>query len=42
MIGFRNILVHEYAELDRAIVYEVACERLDDFGALGKVFAEFL
>ncbi len=42
MIGFRNILVHEYAELDRSIVYEVACERLEDFGALGRVFAEFL
>ena len=27
MIGFRKILVHEYAELDRSIVYEVATER---------------
>jgi uncharacterized protein YutE (UPF0331/DUF86 family) len=42
MIGFRNILVHEYTELDRSIVYEVVCERMEDFGALGKVFAEFL
>ena len=42
MIGFRKILVHEYTELDRSIVYEVVCERQDEFGALGKVFAEFL
>ncbi len=42
MIGFRNILVHEYAELDRRIVYKVLCEQLDDFLALKKVFTGFL
>ena len=42
MIGFRNILVHEYAELDRRIVYQVLCEQLDDLSALKKVFAGFL
>jgi uncharacterized protein YutE (UPF0331/DUF86 family) len=42
MIGFRNILVHEYAELDRSIVYEVTCERLNDLRALGPAFAAFL
>jgi uncharacterized protein YutE (UPF0331/DUF86 family) len=42
MIGFRNILVHEYAELDRSIVYEAATERLNDLKALEPVFAKFL
>jgi uncharacterized protein YutE (UPF0331/DUF86 family) len=42
MIGFRNILVHEYAELDRSIVHEVVCERLDDLRALAPVFATYL
>ena len=42
MIGFRNILVHEYAELDRRIVYKVLCEQLHDFSALSKVFTRFL
>lgn len=42
MIGFRNILVHEYAELDRSIVYQILCERLDDLKALTPVFARFL
>lgn len=43
MIGFRNILVHEYVEdIDREIVYEVLRERLGDFGELRKAFGRFL
>lgn len=42
MIGFRNVLVHEYVELDREIVYDVLQNRLDDIRALQRVFAEFL
>lgn len=42
MIGFRNILVHEYTEVDRRIVFQVLCEQLDDFHALRAVFAKFL
>jgi uncharacterized protein YutE (UPF0331/DUF86 family) len=42
MIGFRNILVHEYLEVDRAIVYEVVLHRLADMDELKKVFARFL
>ena len=42
MIGFRNILVYEYADLDRSIVYEILCKRLDDLRALEPVFAAFL
>jgi len=42
MIGFRNILVHEYLQVDRAIVHDVVCNRLDDLAELRRVFAEFL
>jgi uncharacterized protein YutE (UPF0331/DUF86 family) len=42
MIGFRNILVHEYAELDRTIVFDVLRNRLGDLEALQAVFASFL
>ncbi|MCD5417266.1 DUF86 domain-containing protein [Candidatus Bipolaricaulota bacterium] len=42
MIGFRNILVHEYLEVDRKIVYDVLQHCLTDLEALKKVFAQFL
>jgi len=42
MIGFRNILVHAYLDIDRAIVYDVLHTRLDDIAALRTVFAQFL
>ncbi len=42
MIGFRNILVHEYLDIDRGIVYDVLHQRLGDFGELRKAFAPFL
>ena len=42
MIGFRNILVHEYLDIDREIVYDVLQERLEDFGELRKAFARLL
>lgn len=42
MIGFRNILVHEYLDVDRQIVYEVLQNHLDDFRRLRSVFARFL
>lgn len=31
MKGFRNILVHDYARLDNALIYEIAISRLKDF-----------
>ncbi|ETW96047.1 MAG: hypothetical protein ETSY2_47145, partial [Candidatus Entotheonella gemina] len=31
MRGFRNILVHEYTQVDDQIVYQMASERLGDF-----------
>ena len=42
MIGFRNILVHEYTDIDRGIVYEVLQHGLADLEALKEVFAQFL
>lgn len=42
MIGFRNILVHNYLDVDRKIVHEVLQNSLGDLRALQKVFAQFL
>lgn len=42
MIGFRNVLVHEYLEIDREIVYDVLQSQLDDIERLRSVFAQFL
>jgi uncharacterized protein YutE (UPF0331/DUF86 family) len=42
MIGFRNILVHDYLEVNRTLVYEVLQDDLPDLRALEKIFARFL
>jgi uncharacterized protein YutE (UPF0331/DUF86 family) len=42
MVGFRNILVHDYLEVDRKIVYEVLHNQLGDLQELKQVFAKFL
>ncbi|MBS3933964.1 MAG: DUF86 domain-containing protein [Truepera sp.] len=42
MIGFRNLLVHEYLELDRRRVYRVLQENLGYLEALSRVFVRFL
>ncbi len=42
MIGFRNILVHEYLEIDRKVVYHVLHYQLDDIRALAGCFAQLL
>jgi uncharacterized protein YutE (UPF0331/DUF86 family) len=42
MIGFRNILVHEYLEVDRGLVFDVLQNRLDDIVKLCRVFRSFL
>ena len=42
MIGFRNILVHDYLEVDREIVYEVLQTRMGNLEELKQVFATFL
>jgi uncharacterized protein YutE (UPF0331/DUF86 family) len=40
--NFRNILVHDYLEVDLKIVYDVLQNRLDDLEELKKIFASFL
>jgi uncharacterized protein YutE (UPF0331/DUF86 family) len=42
MIGFRNILVHDYLDIDRTIVYRVLQDHMDDLKELRQVFARFL
>lgn len=42
MIGFRNVLVHDYVELDRETVYRVLQHDLEDIAELRRVFAQFL
>lgn len=42
MIGFRNLLVHDYLDIDRKKVYEVLQNNLSDLKALEKIFAQFL
>jgi len=42
MLGFRNILVHDYLDIDRQIVYQVLQEELSDIRELRRVFAQFL
>lgn len=42
MIGFRNIIVHDYLDVDRKIVHNVLQNGLADLEELKKSFAEFL
>lgn len=42
MIGFRNILVHDYLDIDRDLVYNVLQHNLADFETLKGLFARFL
>ncbi len=42
MIGFRNVLAHDYLEIDRNIVYDVLQHNLEDLEALKRAFARFL
>ena len=42
MIGFRNILVHEYLDVDRGVVYEVLQHQLGDLRALKQALSQFL
>jgi len=42
MIGFRNVLVHDYLDIDREIVYTVLQEDLSDLNQLKRLFAQFL
>lgn len=42
MIGFRNILVYGYTEIDRRVVFSLIQQNLEDIRDISKVFARFL
>ncbi|MEA3238388.1 MAG: DUF86 domain-containing protein [Candidatus Bipolaricaulota bacterium] len=42
IIGFRNILVHEYLDVDRKIVHEVLQHQLKDLRVTKQALAQFL
>lgn len=42
IIGFRNILIHNYLEVDRKIVFDVLQNRLGDIEQLKKAFIAFI
>jgi len=42
MKGFRNILVHEYGQVDDEIVYEVLRNRLNDFRAFKQLILQII
>lgn len=42
MIGFRNILVHDYLDIDRSVVHKVLQKNLSDIHTLMQVFAKLL
>ncbi len=38
-VGFRNIAVHHYEEIDWAIVHRIALDHLSDFSEFAKIVA---
>lgn len=42
MAGFRNILVHDYLKLDRAIVYDIVLNNLKDIEQFVKIIVEYI
>ncbi len=42
MIGFRNVLVHDYLDIDRGLVYQTLQENITDILNLRSVFAQWL
>jgi uncharacterized protein YutE (UPF0331/DUF86 family) len=42
IIGFRNILVHEYLDVDRKVVHEVLQHQLKDLRVTKQALAQFL
>lgn len=42
MAGFRNVLVHNYADLDNAIVYGALKKRLGDFDEYARAIVTYL
>jgi uncharacterized protein YutE (UPF0331/DUF86 family) len=42
MASFRNILVHDYIKLDRALVYGFIKNHLDDFRVFARIISDLL
>ena len=42
MIGLRNILVHDYLDINHAIVHELIQSRMDDFESIKAFFAQYI
>jgi len=42
MRGFRNVLIHEYANVDDRIVFKYVKENIGDFDKIKKEFLDFL
>lgn len=42
MVNFRNILVHEYMEIDNEIVHQHLNERLKDFDSFARSIVDYL
>lgn len=42
MAGFRNLIVHNYAQIDHATVYSILKRHLDDFEAFAQVMAGYV
>jgi len=41
MVGFRNLIVHEYAELDMSMVYDIFYKKISDFNLFLKEISLF-
>lgn len=42
LAGFRNILIHEYASIDYALLYDYLLNRLDDFRQFARYVSAYL
>lgn len=42
MVRFRNILVHNYLDVDSTLVYEHLTHRLDDFEEFARAILKFV
>lgn len=42
MAKFRNLIVHDYARIDNAIVFGILKRRLDDFDAYARAIVDYL
>jgi uncharacterized protein YutE (UPF0331/DUF86 family) len=42
MVKFRNILVHDYIDIDQRLVYEILTKKLQDFEDFSKAIINFI